>query len=355
MKRIVKFWCTLFVLLFIGGICNTTAQTQMSIPQNWDEDIYTLRHLAAPGFNVAADDYIQYAPAALMAGLKVCGYEGRSDWASLVVADAFSAAIMTAVVRGIKPIVDRTRPNGSNHSFPSGHTATAFMTATMLHMEYGWRSPWWSIAGYSLAAYTGVSRILNNRHWMSDVAAGAVIGVGSVHLGYYLSELIFKGKRINPSYEAPVFGYDPSEKHYVAELLFGRRFILGESGITRGGVAALSTDIPLVPGSGITAKASASSLTYGSGQSNPHYSVLAGGFYNYHFAGRFEAQAKAMAGCGWYMGHKGADIAAGLGLSFFLEDNFKIKAFIEYETMDLESQIPWLQSLVLGWSSAWTF
>ena len=190
---------------------------------------------------------------------------------------------------------------------------------------------------------------------MSDVAAGAVIGVGSVHLGYYLSELIFKGKRINPSYEAPVFGYDPSEKHYVAELLFGRRFILGESGITRGGVAALSTDIPLVPGSGITAKASASSLTYGSGQSNPHYSVLAGGFYNYHFAGRFEAQAKAMAGCGWYMGHKGADIAAGLGLSFFLEDNFKIKAFIEYETMDLESQIPWLQSLVLGWSSAWTF
>ena len=355
MKRIVKFWCILFVLLFIGGICNTTAQTQMSIPQNWDEDIYTLRHLAAPGFNVAADDYIQYAPAALMAGLKVCGYEGRSDWASLVVADAFSAAIMTAVVRGIKPIVDRTRPNGSNHSFPSGHTATAFMTATMLHMEYGWRSPWWSIAGYSLAAYTGVSRILNNRHWMSDVAAGAVIGVGSVHLGYYLSELIFKGKRINPSYEAPVFGYDPSEKHYVAELLFGRRFILGESGITRGGVAALSTDIPLVPGSGITAKASASSLTYGSGQSNPHYSILAGGFYNYHFAGRFEAQAKAMAGCGWYMGHKGADIAAGLGLSFFLEDNFRIKAFIEYETMDLESQIPWLQSLVLGWSSAWTF
>ena len=327
----------------------------MQMPQNWDEDIYTLRHIAATDFNFAADDYTQYVPAALMVGLKACGYEGRSDWASLAVADAFSVAAMTALVRGIKPIVDRTRPNGGNNSFPSGHTATAFMTATMLHMEYGWRSPWWSIAGYTLAAYTGVSRILNNRHWMSDVAAGAVIGVGSVHLGYYLSELIFKGRRTNPAYEAPVFGYDPSEKHYGAELLFGRRFILGESSIARGGVAALSTDIPLVPGAGITAKASASSLTYASGESNPHYSTLAGGFYNYHFAGRFEAQAKAMAGCGWYMGHTGADIAAGLGLSFFLADNFKIKAFAEYETMDLGSQMPWLQSMVLGWSSAWTF
>jgi membrane-associated phospholipid phosphatase len=355
MERFIKFLCTLAVLLATGGTCNITAQTQIPMPHNWDEDIYTLRHLAAPQFNFAADDYVQYAPAALMVGLKACGYEGRSDWASLAVADAFSVAVMTALVRSVKPIVDRTRPNGGNHSFPSGHTATAFMTATMLHMEYGWRSPWWSIAGYTMAAYTGVSRILNNRHWMSDVAAGAVIGVGSVHLGYYLSELIFKGKRVNPAYEAPVFGYDPSEKHYVAEFLFGRRFILDESGITRGGVAALSTDIPLIPGAGITAKASASSLTYVSGQSNPHYGAMAGGYYNYHFASRLEVQAKAMAGCGWYMGHCGADIAAGVGLSFFLNDNFKIKAFAEYETMDLGTQMPWLQSLVLGWSSAWTF
>ena len=216
MERFVKFLCTLAVLLATGGTCNITAKTQIPMPHNWDEDIYTLRHLAAPQFNFAADDYVQYAPAALMVGLKACGYEGRSDWASLAVADAFSVAVMTALVRGIKPIVDRTRPNGSNHSFPSGHTATAFMTATMLHMEYGWRSPWWSIAGYTMAAYTGVSRILNNRHWLTDVIAGAGIGIGSVHLGYYLTDRIFGNRQLSSGYYRSEPFYDTTKKHYTA-------------------------------------------------------------------------------------------------------------------------------------------
>lgn len=70
------------------------------------------------------------------------------------------------------------RPDGSNNkSFPSGHTATAFMAATMLHKEYGGRSPWYSIAGYSMATVTGVSRMLNNKHWLSDVLVGAGIGI----------------------------------------------------------------------------------------------------------------------------------------------------------------------------------
>ena len=45
------------------------------------------------------------------------------------------------------------RPDGSTaNSWPSGHTATSFVGATILHKEYGLtRSPWYSIAGYSLA------------------------------------------------------------------------------------------------------------------------------------------------------------------------------------------------------------
>ena len=66
------------------------------------------------------------------------------------------------------------------------------MSATMLYKEYGWRSPWFSIGGYTIAAATGVSRILNNKHWMTDIAAGAAVGIGAVHLGYYLTDLIFK-------------------------------------------------------------------------------------------------------------------------------------------------------------------
>ena len=353
MNRLVTYICVLFVSLFFCG--QKEACAQISMPQNWDQDIYTLRHIGTPNYQFALDDFTQYAPAALVLGLKVAGYEGRSAWAPMIVADAFSVAAMTAVVRSVKAAVDRVRPNGFGKSFPSGHTATAFMTATMLYKEYGWRNPWWSIGGYTLAAFTGVSRILNNWHWMSDVATGAAVGIGSVHLGYYLSDLIFKERARNLAYDKPVFAYDPSEKHYIAELMFGRRFIMGGSDIVRGGLVGISTDIPLVSGAGVTARLSGSSLTYKTGVTNALYGTLAGGYYNVHFARRLEVQARAMAGCGWYMGECGADILAGMGFSFFLDENFKIKAFAEYETACLVPQKPWMHSFVLGWSSAWSF
>ena len=81
--------------------------------------------------------------------------------------------------------------------FLSGHTAFAFAAATILHKEYGQtRSPLYSIAGYSLATITGVGRVLNNRHWVSDVLVGAGIGIVSTDLGYFLSDVILKQKGI---------------------------------------------------------------------------------------------------------------------------------------------------------------
>ena len=200
-------------ILIIAALVLGGFSAYAQVPQHFDEDIWALRNTAIPGFHCIADDIVQYSPAALMLGLKACGYEGRTGWGQMLTADAFTVGVQALVTRVIKISVGRTRPNGGHHSFPSGHTATAFMCATMLHKEYGWRSPWWSIGGYTVAAFTGVSRILNNRHWMSDVAAGAAIGIGSVHLGYWLSDLIFKGKYINPAYEAPSFYYDPGMKH----------------------------------------------------------------------------------------------------------------------------------------------
>ena len=124
-------------------------------------------------------DYIQYSPAALMLGLKACGVEGRSDWKPMLVADAVSTAAMIAVTGGLKYTVRRERPDGSkNTSFPSGHAARAFMTATMLHKEYGETvSPWFSVAGYGAATASALRRVRENNHWLSDVLAGAGIGI----------------------------------------------------------------------------------------------------------------------------------------------------------------------------------
>ncbi|MBP1540187.1 MAG: phosphatase PAP2 family protein [Prevotella sp.] len=107
-----------------------------------------------------------------------------------------SYAIMAGFVNTIKYTAKEMRPDGSSaNSWPSGHTATAFVGATLLHKEYGMtRSPWFSVAGYGVATATGIMRVLNNRHWVSDVLSGAGIGIMSTELAYALSDLIFKGR-----------------------------------------------------------------------------------------------------------------------------------------------------------------
>jgi membrane-associated phospholipid phosphatase len=147
-------------------------------------------------FKTGIDDYTQFFGPAMTAGLKLGGYEGRSDWPRLLASAGLSYAIMAGLVNGIKYTAKEMRPDGSTaNSWPSGHTATSFVGATLLHKEYGLtRSPWFSVAGYGVATATGVMRVLNNRHWVSDVMSGAGIGIISGELGYAIADLLFKGK-----------------------------------------------------------------------------------------------------------------------------------------------------------------
>ena len=147
-------------------------------------------------FKTGIDDYTQFFGPAMTVGLKLGGYEGRSDWGRLLGSSLMSYAIMAGFVNGIKYSAKEMRPDGSTaNSWPSGHTATSFVGATLLHKEYGLtRSPWFSVAGYGAATATGVMRVLNNRHWVSDVMSGAGIGILSTELGYAIGDLLFKGK-----------------------------------------------------------------------------------------------------------------------------------------------------------------
>ena len=147
-------------------------------------------------FKTGIDDYTQFFGPAMVVGLKLGGYEGRSDWPRLLASAGMSYAIMAGFVNVIKNTAKEMRPDGSTaNSWPSGHTATAFVGATLLHKEYGLtRSPWWSVAGYGVATATGVMRVLNNRHWISDVMSGAGLGILSTELGYAIGDVLFKGK-----------------------------------------------------------------------------------------------------------------------------------------------------------------
>lgn len=169
-----------------------------SITSKKDHNFSSMRNSYIPRFRFHYDDYLQYSPGLLILGLKAAGIESRSSWGRMLTSDAFAVGMMAITVNSLKQTVKKERPDGSaKNSFPSGHTATAFMLATMLHKEYGLtRSPLYSIAGYSLATATALSRQLNNKHWFSDVLTGAGIGILSTELGYYLADLIFKDKGI---------------------------------------------------------------------------------------------------------------------------------------------------------------
>ncbi len=71
--------------------------------------------------------------------------------------------------------VRRTRPDGSNAaSFPSGHSSGTFASATVLHRHYGWKA---GVPAYAVATWVAASRLNENKHFLSDVAFGAAVGI----------------------------------------------------------------------------------------------------------------------------------------------------------------------------------
>lgn len=137
------------------------------------------------------EDWLQYVPVVSTYGLKLAGVKGKHDYVDLTIITALSYAFMAASVNGTKYTVKKLRPDGSTrNSFPSGHTATAFVGAELLRREYWDTSPWIGVAGYVVAGTTAFFRMYHNRHWFTDVIAGAGVGVLSVQVAYWLYPVI---------------------------------------------------------------------------------------------------------------------------------------------------------------------
>ncbi len=158
------------------------------------------------------DDIMQYAPAASVYALNACGMTGKNNLKDRSIILASSYLMMSAAVLSLKNITHVERPDGSsNNSFPSGHTATAFAGAEFLWQEYKDKSIWYGISGYAVATATGAFRIVNNRHWLTDVAAGAGIGILSTKAAYwiypYINRKIFSTKAKEKKVSSMVLPY----------------------------------------------------------------------------------------------------------------------------------------------------
>jgi membrane-associated phospholipid phosphatase len=97
---------------------------------------------------------------------------------ALVGRDVLRAQILSqSLVQVVKVAVRRERPDGSNNmSFPSGHAASAFATAGVLHRHYGWKA---GVPAYAIGSYVSLARMAWNRHHATDVVMGAGFGLAS--------------------------------------------------------------------------------------------------------------------------------------------------------------------------------
>ncbi len=166
----------------------------------WDTAVRDLRNNTIPDFDFEVEDFTQYSPIVATYAMKIGGLEGRSRWDELLAVNAVSAVATVTLVRLPKHYIDEQRPDGTTHnSFPSGHTAVAFMYAHFQHFALGLLSPGARIVCFGAASSLGALRIMNNRHWLSDVLVGAGIGILSVEAGYWVGSKLFPSRHhVNP-------------------------------------------------------------------------------------------------------------------------------------------------------------
>jgi len=172
----------------------------------WIENPHKLFHL---------DNYLVLAPGLAAFTLYAFGVHGKNNLRDKAMIYLLSSIFANGIVFSTKKTTSRLRPDESHkNSFPSGHSAQAFASAEFLRMEYKNVSAWYGVAGYTAAVATAYLRMYNNKHWFSDVVAGAGVGIVSTKLAYWLypkiQHLFFKDKTgktaLLPNYKNGAWG-----------------------------------------------------------------------------------------------------------------------------------------------------
>lgn len=185
-------------LIGVGLIINKS-----TFEKTFQKDI---RNSVGTNYRTNIEDYLTFAPVAQMYIADIAGVKSKNHWFDqgkyLFISNLFSVGITEL----IKKSNHKLRPNGLPDSFPSGHSTVAFTNATVLYHEFYNTSPILAYSGYAFATTVGTFRMLNNKHYLSDVLVGAGIGIAVTNLVYYFQPL----KNFNPFKKVKNVSFYPS-------------------------------------------------------------------------------------------------------------------------------------------------
>ncbi len=142
-------------------------------------------HRLFPVYRTSLDNILVVVPYLELAAVELAGVEARNDRLNTLLLIAKGEVLMFGTTLLLKDLTREERPDGSDRlSFPSAHTAQAFLAASIVHTELRDRSQWYGVGAYAVATSVAALRMINTKHWQSDVLAGAGIGILSAHVAY---------------------------------------------------------------------------------------------------------------------------------------------------------------------------
>lgn len=162
--------------MLTGMMLMATGATGSFVQWPVDKAVNNYRNRQFGGFSTRTDDYLTFVPAVFPYIAKLTNSHYGSSYLAVSLKLSSAALLAQGVTQATKYLTKVPRPiNRSSFSFPSGHTSVAFALAAVTSREL--KTPWVSTVSYALATTTALLRLANNEHWLSDVVAGAGLGI----------------------------------------------------------------------------------------------------------------------------------------------------------------------------------
>lgn len=180
-----------------------------------------LRDKVGNDFQTSVDDYLLFVPVVQMYAADAFGMTAKNHWFDQTKYLLISNVVSTGISELLKSTIKKTRPDGEDmNSFPSGHTTIAFTNAAVLQNEFQDTSTVYAYSGYAFAATTGIFRMLNNKHYLSDVLVGTGIGIFVTNLVYHFEPF----KNFNPFKKSKDISFFPQYKENTYGFYFKYEF-----------------------------------------------------------------------------------------------------------------------------------